>query len=324
MKRQLAVESLPPAKVNLFLEVLGKRHDGYHDLESIFMGVDRRDRLVIEKSEETGVRLFCDWRRDVRSSLRDVSEEHSLEVLQIPNDQRNLVVRALLAFTEAYQIRGGFDVQLEKTIPAGAGMGGASSDAAAALRAAALLCDVPLDDPQLWTIAADLGSDIPFFLGPRHLPQGTAVNSAIATGRGEKLEYFHSVRIPALVIVYPPASLSTAEVYRQCIVPGEPRSSSPCHSFLLGFPVHRGEELFFNRLLEPARKLSSWIDRTISAIASTGLCDVAMTGSGSACFALPRSVAHAKQIVRRIASRRLGVCFVARPARLPAAVRLLT
>jgi 4-diphosphocytidyl-2-C-methyl-D-erythritol kinase len=154
------VEELCPAKVNLFLAVTGKRPDGFHDLLSLMVPLDHGDTIRVAPAGGAGV------------SLR--SNDPSL-----PCDENNLVLRAVAAYRHRHPFRLGLDIELEKRIPAGAGLGGGSSDAAGTLRALNRLLGQPLSPGDLHSLAAGVGSDCPFFLQKR---------AAVARGRGELLE----------------------------------------------------------------------------------------------------------------------------------------
>lgn len=173
-----------PAKINLGLKILGKRADGYHDILSLFQTVDLCDELALSDAEAPG--FSCD-------------------VPTVPNGPENLVLKAELAFREA--VGGGKPVRftLRKRIPVGAGLGGGSSDAAAALRGMKRVYgDDTVTDDVLASCAARLGSDVPFLLYG-----GTAVVS----GRGEKMTPVEWPFDFTYVIVYPGFSVSTAWAY---------------------------------------------------------------------------------------------------------------
>ena len=114
-----------PAKLNLFLELHGRRPDGYHDLETVMIAINRFDRTCIGFSETGTVQTTCSWEPHLKAISQRYGDTDS-GVLDLPDSQNNLVTRALQAFRDAYRIEAGFRVTLKKTIPAGAGMGGAS------------------------------------------------------------------------------------------------------------------------------------------------------------------------------------------------------
>ncbi|XZE56744.1 4-(cytidine 5'-diphospho)-2-C-methyl-D-erythritol kinase [Planctomycetaceae bacterium SH139] len=343
------VETFPPAKLNLFLELKAKRPDGFHELETVMVAIDRYDRLRVSlvPAERSSVTLQCQWspaasvwqqrhlaalnQHDSASgAARSAAEQENATcaadlVAEIPSDERNLVVRGLALFRETYGIEAGFLAILQKQIPAGAGMGGASSDVASALLAAAKLCQVPTNDPQLLRIAAELGSDVPFFLGCQDEPIAHSAigfhRAALATGRGECLRPLNVNGNWPFVVVYPPQAVSTVAVYAGSRIADQPITSTPLAEAFSGGNRERLIAGMVNRLTEPARKISAWIDRTLESMQHVGLSGVSMTGSGSACFGIARSAADARRAVNRLSSRRLGICFVANPTRLPAPVR---
>ena len=177
-----------PAKVNLVLRVLSRRLDGYHELDTIFQAVDLWDSLEIRLAK--GLRMTCD------------SPE-------LPTDGSNLVLRAAELLRERSGTSQGAEFHLRKLIPAQAGLGGGSSDAAGAL----LLCDrlwgLGTSAAELRAIAAEIGSDVPFFLDG---------GTARGTGRGERIEALPALRPLHLLLGFPPFGTSTAEVYKQASI----------------------------------------------------------------------------------------------------------
>jgi 4-diphosphocytidyl-2-C-methyl-D-erythritol kinase len=174
-----------PAKVNLRLSVLGRRADGYHDIDTLFQAIDLADDLVVRLGGE-GIRL--------RVSGADVGPE-----------EENLAYRAAARFAQDFGLRDGIDIELTKRIPAGAGLGGGSADAAGTLLALAALTGVPRSERRLLDAAASIGSDVAFFLGESALARGR--------GRGERLEPLPALPVADLVVVSPPVHVSTAEAY---------------------------------------------------------------------------------------------------------------
>ncbi|MGL5034344.1 MAG: 4-(cytidine 5'-diphospho)-2-C-methyl-D-erythritol kinase, partial [Microcystaceae cyanobacterium] len=155
---------IAPAKINLYLEILGDRGDGFHELLMILQSINLADKLEVSANGTEHIRLFC----------------HHPEV---PSDNHNLAYRAadLMAknFPKAFANYGGVDITLEKNIPVAAGLAGGSTDGAAVLVGINLLWELGLTLPELQTLAAQLGSDLPFCI---------AGGTAIATGRGELLD----------------------------------------------------------------------------------------------------------------------------------------
>lgn len=176
---------LAPAKTNLVLTIEGRRPDGFHELHTVFQALDVFDRLTLTPRDDAEIVLTC-------------TEP------TIPTDGTNLVVRALTLLRERTGLDRGADLRLEKAIPHGAGLGGGSSDAAAALVAANDAFDLGLGLDELETLGGELGSDVAFFVRG-----GTQQG----TGRGEILTPAGPLTVGAFLVVWPGVVLSTADVY---------------------------------------------------------------------------------------------------------------
>jgi len=173
-----------PAKVNLGLRVVGKRNDGYHDIETLFTTVGLKDIVTIEK-KRSGIEVTADSP-------------------DTPDGEKNLAHRAAKKTLERGDGFGGMRIALRKEIPAGAGLGGASSNAAAVIRGVDQLFDLHLEESALLQIAREVGSDVPFFM------KGGA---ALATGRGDELSHLDPGVPLDLVIVFPGFPISTSWAY---------------------------------------------------------------------------------------------------------------
>lgn len=277
-----------PAKLNLFLELHGKRADGYHELETVMVAVSCFDTLRIGRTDRhADVRLASHWwpsANDWKESLGDAA----VALLNIPNDSSNLIHRAVTETKRTLGVDDGLEIVARKRIPAGAGMGGASSDAAAAILGVARLAGVDHDDPRLPEIAATIGSDVPFFLGIRTagFKPDRPSEAAIATGRGEKLKPFSLGRRLWFVVGFPRGGLSTAAVFRRAVVPGEPLRSEDCVAALTSGHPGAVQSAMSNRLSHPAQSLSPLVSDLLSTMNDCGLASAMMTGSGSACFGI--------------------------------------
>jgi len=172
------------AKVNLGLRILGKRSDGYHDIETIFQTIDLFDEIEIEERGQ-GIEVVCD-------------------ASGVPEGQENLAFAAAKKALEAGGSLRGVRIRIHKTIPPGGGLGGASSNAAATIRGVDGLLGLALGEERMFTIAETLGSDVPFFL------RGGA---ALATGRGERLKYMDVKERFNVVVVFPGFPISTRWAY---------------------------------------------------------------------------------------------------------------
>ncbi len=179
------VTTTAPAKINLTLDVLGRRDDGFHDLRSLVIGVDLSDRVSCRDCDKPGIDLTC--------------SDHSLV------GPENLVFRAVQVFTQHVGRAPAVRIELEKNIPIGAGMGGGSSDAAAMLRLCNELWCAGLDDAALANLGSDLGSDVPLFFS---LP------SAVITGRGERVEPVALRWSGWVLLVYCGVAVPTTDVYQ--------------------------------------------------------------------------------------------------------------
>jgi len=174
------------AKVNLTLNVLGARSDGYHEIESVMHTLALHDSITLREAG-TGVEVL-------------VSDG------EVPNDQRNLVVRAAQLLREAFSVDRNVQIELVKRIPLAAGLGGGSSDAAVTLLGLAQMWKLRLDGRELLSLATKLGSDVPFFL------EGGA---AVARGRGERLAFLPPLPTTWVVLARPHVPIATEWAYRQ-------------------------------------------------------------------------------------------------------------
>lgn len=260
------------AKVNLVLEVLGKRPDGYHELSTVMQAVDLFDRLTVE-------------------AAATITLETSEPAL--PTDDRNLVVRAARLLQEAAGIEAGARIVLDKRIPLAAGLGGGSSDAAATLLGLNRLWGLRWRRERLVELAVKLGMDVPFFLGR---------GRALGTSRGEVLSALPGVGGYALVLVNPGVGLSTQEVYGR-VPPGWRAESDGTRRMLDALKkrnVGRVAGALTNHLerwVEPAMPV---IGRMKAALLAAGALGAAMSGSGPTVFGLARSLDQARQIQRRV------------------------
>lgn len=181
-----AITALVPAKINLWLEVVGKRADGYHELSSLMLPIAVYDQLHVTLGGPK-VSLTC---------------SHS----DVPQDERNLVWRAADQFRRATRLSQGVNINLVKNIPIGAGLGGGSADAGVLLAILNDMAGKPLAASALVDLARSLGADVAFFLQQR---------PALATGIGEQLEWVDGLPAYPLVLIKPPIMVSTRSVYQK-------------------------------------------------------------------------------------------------------------
>ena len=189
---------LAPAKLNLLLDILGKRSDGYHEVSMVMQSIGWYDVLTFMRTNAAGVSFTV-----TDPEGRSLTEEES----GIPLDGRNLVLRAVELLSLRHGPFDGLAVTLEKHLPSQAGLGGGSSDAAAALIGLNRLFDLGLSKEELSAFALRLGADVPFFL---------TGGTCLAEGIGEKLTKLPPLSLEHILIVKPKASLSTKLVYEYC------------------------------------------------------------------------------------------------------------
>jgi len=283
------------AKINLYLEVVGDRPDGYHELVMVMQSVGLADRVTVRRTNVPTIRLRCD---------------HP----QVPTDATNLAYRAAALlqsrFPQAAQQQGGIEITIEKNIPVGAGLAGGSVNAAATLVGLDLLWQLGLTQIELQTLAAELGSDIPFCI---------AGGTAIATGRGEQIDTLHGLDgLYAVLVKSPTLSVSTpwaykayrqafADTYRDVKTAGKTRQerlhSSPMMTAIsqqdgpaIGRHLHNDLE----KVVLPAHPDVAAVRAVLEAAGGLG---TLMSGSGPTLFTLTNSRAEAETIAQQMRSR---------------------
>jgi len=286
----MSLERSSPCKVNLLLNVLGRRADGYHELETLFHPVALCDTLRFERGGD-GVTLTCSDPR-------------------LPTDASNLVRRAATAFRQTAGIADGVRIHLEKRIPLAAGLGGGSGNAATTLLGLNDLFGRPLPLVRLHDLAARLGSDVPFFLQDR---------PALATGRGERLEplnFFPALRGKALLLVYPGFGVSTAWAYQQLAAHPEALSGRPGRAARLlellgGGDARAAAAAFYNALEAPVLAKYPVLALYQQFLRAHGALGTLLCGSGSTTFALVDSPAAGEELATRFTARFGANCWTA-------------
>jgi 4-diphosphocytidyl-2-C-methyl-D-erythritol kinase len=263
------------AKINLGLRILAERPDGYHEIRTIYQTIALHDRLEISlRKAGEGIRFQCDDP-------------------EIPSGEENLVYRACDLWRRARGFRGGMNVRLEKMIPAGSGLGGASSDAATTLEGLERLSGEELPPRLRFSLAAQLGSDVPLFLlGGR----------VLGCGRGEEVYPLPDLPPRKCLVVFPGFPISTAEAYREAGLrltsKGKVRSINdvgawPQFPLMNWGPVENDfEHVVFAKWPELARLKR----HLIQAGAETA----SLTGSGSAVYSIfesTRQLLHASKLI---------------------------
>lgn len=265
-----------PAKLNLYLAVLGRRPDGYHEIETLFERIDLADELTLTE-RPGGISLTCDDP-------------------MLPTGPGNLAYDAAALLQRESGCRRGVAITLRKRIPLAAGLGGGSSDAATALLGVTRLWGLELRPERLLALAGELGSDVPFFMHQ--------VAFAIGRGRGERCAPLPARRPLAHVLVCPPILLSTQEIYqssRFALTASRPSISIVAHALNNGSVDELATGLWNDLEPEAIRRCPS-ITAIQSHLRALGCVAVRLSGSGPAVFGLCRDLAHAQGVRERVRS----------------------
>ena len=266
------LELLAHAKLNLTLEVLGRRADGYHEIRSVFQEIALADRLVLHPAE--GLSLEC--------SAPGLAGES------------NLAMAAARALAEATGCTLGARIVLEKHIPAAGGLGGGSSDAAAALRGLNALWRLGLSTERLLALAARLGSDVPFFL---------AGGTALASGRGELLQPLPPLPETWFVLLFPPYPEVAGKTGRLYSLLNRGHYTDGAASRRLAEALASGRfdaSHLYNVFESVAPQVFMGIEEHMQALRDAGAERVHLAGSGPTLYALVHSREHGEVVARRL------------------------
>ncbi len=288
-----------PCKVNLYLEVLTKRSDGFHEIETLMATAGVYDTLEFEPLTTSDLNFECRWGAGYQVLGEAYLKRRSDADLfgPLPLSPENLAWRALDLFRRESGSALGARVTLVKRIPAAAGLGGASADAAAALVAANLGWNLHWGSQRLAAIAAQLGSDVPFFLGKM---------AAICRGRGELVEEVPQLRSRPVVIVRPPTGLSTPLVYRNCQPNSRPKKSAEACVAAWNGPDSGVREGMVNRLGGAAASVMPIVSQVAEKLLHCDLLASQMSGSGSSFVGVARSWRQARRIAGRLRCMGIG------------------
>lgn len=255
-----AVVVQAPAKVNLFLEVLAKRPDGYHEIATLMVAVDLYDTLEFKEERSAKIDIRCDNP-------------------ELGTGPENLIYQAAALLRRNRENPPGAAVMLKKRIPLAAGLAGGSSDAAATLAGLNVLWNLGLPQEELARLGAEIGSDVPFFF---------STPAAWCTGRGEQVTPTPLGATLTFVLACPAAGLKTADVYRACRVPAKPKNGEEIRQAVAAGDVPAIGRSLWNRLQEAAEALQPAVVTARKRLETIGLPSTLMSGSGSAVFALCR------------------------------------
>jgi 4-diphosphocytidyl-2-C-methyl-D-erythritol kinase len=257
-----------PAKINLSLDVLQKREDGYHEVEMIMTTVDLADRIELTLLEENRI-------------IIDVSEGF------VPSDNRNLAYQAAQLLKDQFHVQKGVRIAIQKNIPVSAGLAGGSSDAAATLRGLNKIWDLGLSLDELANLGAKIGSDVSFCVYG---------GTALATGRGERIKHIAAPPPCWIILAKPPLGVSTAEVYRNLKL--EDLTHPDIEKMIEAIENRNYEEIcqeLGNVLESVTFKLYPEVQRIKDQMIRFGADGVLMSGSGPTVFGL---VKHESRMLR--------------------------
>jgi 4-diphosphocytidyl-2-C-methyl-D-erythritol kinase len=275
------------AKINLRLHILGKREDGFHELRTIFQTISLHDDLRLHASRGAGITLTIDGN----------------QMLSAEPVEKNLVYRAVDALRRELRIRGGVEIELKKTIPAGRGLGGGSSDAAAALLGYLRLTKKKLAAARLMEIAASLGADVPFFLwGGR----------ALGVNKGDEIYPLPDIAKQHVLVVSPrDIHVPTPDAYRwlkaKPLALTESAGASKLFQFCALCWSARGSGLS-NDFEGPVFRRHRRLDQIKRQLLQRGAAEASLAGSGSAVFGVFPSPAMARRAAVRFQDDQTFVC----------------
>lgn len=262
------------AKINLFLHVLGRRDDGFHELETLFHEIDLCDAITLREAARTEIRCS------------DPS---------IPADESNLAWKAWSALASRFDVAP-VRIDIDKRIPAGGGLGGGSSNAAAVLRGLVTMFDLPVEERDLATIALEIGSDVPFFL---------VGGCALASGRGERLMRLRTRLEWPVLLAFPGVPVSTPAAFAKLHETSwSEHMSTPVGVERVETALAAGAAELFrisgNDLEPPAFSLAPPVEAAVRQLADAGADLVRMSGSGSTVFAVFESVRQRDAAAARV------------------------
>lgn len=247
------------AKINLFLDVTAKRPDGYHDLVTVMQRVRLSDSLFFKRVDKRDYfKLVC-------------------ESARVPSDSRNIIAKTYETLKQRYPEIDGVFIGVNKLIPVSAGLGGGSSDAAAALKALVRLFGLSLSGEELHSIARSLGADVPFFLSGK---------TALAEGIGDKLTPLGIFPYCYVLLARPPVFVSTAAVFSACRVPESHPDVSPMLAAIESRDIRAVAARLYNALEETTVAMHPEILNAKAVMLENGALGALMSGSGPTVFGM--------------------------------------
>ncbi|MGQ3685773.1 MAG: 4-(cytidine 5'-diphospho)-2-C-methyl-D-erythritol kinase [Candidatus Loosdrechtia sp.] len=282
-EEQKKITVTAPAKINLFLEILGKRQDGYHEIETVMQEVSLYDYIFLEDYNER-IEFTCSNPK-------------------LTTGEDNLVLRAVRLLQRESGVFRGVKIHLDKKIPVGAGLGGGSSDAVATLFGLNKLWQIGYDDKKLISLAAELGSDTAFF----------AVGStAVCRGRGEVITPYPLKQKYHYIILYPGYEINTATVYRNFKF-DLTKKLKDVNFLLTSLSSGDTEKLgacLYNRLEEVVFRLYPGLGKLKKTLEKLNCGSILLSGSGSALYCLCKGESDQKENERKIKELEIGNVFM--------------
>lgn len=276
-----------PAKVNLYLNLLGKRTDGYHEVETIVQAIDLCDELTLEGAKD-GIKISSSDPR-------------------VPTDEANLAYRAASLLIENLGVKKGVHIFIKKRIPIAAGLGGGSSNAAVTLVGLNRIWKLGLGKQRLIGLGRRLGMDIPFFVA--------GYPTAFCTGRGDEVSRLHSITNWYCLVV-PPIEVCTEKAYKK-VRYGEPHLTRPHNDVrMLAQALEEGDRrrikrLVYNGLSVAVMDVAPVVAEVLKVMKSLGAEGVLMSGSGPCVFGLTSNRKEAVNLAKEVSSRSVWRTFVA-------------
>jgi 4-diphosphocytidyl-2-C-methyl-D-erythritol kinase len=272
-----------PAKINLFLEILGKRGDSYHEIRSLMQPIGLFDTLWI-KAIPKGLKVRCPGHPELEN-------------------ESNLIVKAVKVLEKELDRSLPFSVRLKKKIPIGAGLGGGSSNAAAVLTGVNRILGDPVRSDRMQALAAQIGSDVPFFLGRE---------TALISGRGEVIEPWPNFPVYWYVLIYPGFSISTSWAYKQVKFPLTRREKTTNIKRLKTKRSMGKTDRFFNDLEDVVTPFYPKLQMIKNTLRDQGCSQALMSGSGSTMFGIWETGKPAKEAFRRLKQQGWREVFLAK------------
>ena len=284
------LEKRSPCKVNLLLNVLGKRSDGFHELETVLHPVNVFDQLAFVRGT-SGIELSCSDPK-------------------LPTGGDNLIQRAASVFLQAAKIGEGVKIRLEKKIPLAAGLGGGSGNAATTLLALNELFNHPLSDEKLGELAGAIGSDVSFFLQDK---------PALATGRGETIQslgFFPALRDKAFLLIHPGFGIFTPWAYQNLARFAEALNGKSGRAVELIAELQTNDwpaigDCLYNSLEAPALNKFPVLELYQEFMLKNGALATLMSGSGSTTFAIVENVSVGESLVEKFKTEFGETCWTA-------------